>query len=106
LRAWLSSLALVALVAMQSLGAMHSVAHALGHEGAEGQGVVKLFGGHAAGSADCHLYDQLAHADVVAFSTPPLVAPPLVFAPAPLPTDSLPAAAPRFFQARGPPASA
>jgi hypothetical protein len=106
LRAWLSGLALASLLALQTLGAMHGVAHAGGHGNADASGIAKLFGGHAAGSADCHLYDQLAHADLAAFSsTPPAALPPQGVATVALPA-SLPAAAPRFFQARAPPPSA
>lgn len=109
-RTWLSGLVLAALFALQTLGAMHGVLHAGDHHGdehaAHPHGIAKLFGGHAAGGADCHLYDQLAHGDAAA-TTPPLVAEPLLsFALAAAKPALAPTLEARFFQARGPPASA
>jgi hypothetical protein len=108
-RTWLSGLVLAALFALQTLGAMHGVLHAGDHHGdehAHAHGIAKLFGGHAAGGADCHLYDQLAQGDAAAV-TPPLLAEPLLsFALAAAKPALSPASEPRFFQARGPPASA
>lgn len=112
-RAWLSGLVLAALFALQTLGAMHGVLHAGDHHGhphgdehAHAHGVAKLFGGHAAGGADCQLYDQLAHGDVLAFAPPVPPAPALSFVQVATTPAGVPALAPRFFEARGPPATA
>jgi hypothetical protein len=112
-RTWLSGLVLAALFALQTLGAMHGVLHAGGHHDdqngdphAHAHGIAKLFGGHAAGGADCQLYDQLAHGDVLAFAPALLPAPALSFAQIAATPAGVPAVAPRFFQARGPPATA
>jgi hypothetical protein len=115
-RAWLISLAVTALVLMQSLGLMHGVLHVPGGQGTHvaqrlqpgdaPHGVSALFTGHVNGDDRCQLYDQLAHADMASL---PVLALPSEFAEAPRTVDVLvllAAAQPLGFQARGPPAFA
>ncbi|BAL94505.1 hypothetical protein [Rubrivivax gelatinosus] len=104
---WAFALAFV-LLAAQWLGLAHTVLHpqlpahaAAAHAPAHGLGA--LFAGHADGSGDCRLYDQLAHAEPLPPALPAL--------------DTLPPAPPRIaagsthdaaaepapYAARGPP---
>ena len=73
---------LLALVAAQTLGAMHRIVHATLGNGqfafASAQdkphGLARLFAGHA-GEQGCEFYDQLAHADLLP-ALPPSLPPP------------------------------
>lgn len=104
----LASVFVLALLAAQWLGLAHTVLHQ--HPAAHAEsahapvhGLGALFAGHDDGSADCRLYDQLAHADPLPPALPAL--------------DTLPPAPPRLaagsthdaaaepapYAARGPP---
>lgn len=96
---WLAALLLLA----QGLGLSHRIAHAPSHGPAQVH--ASAWGhDHEAGSADCRLVDQLAHAD--ALCAPPTAALPLVAtaqtAVAPLPS-SRPADTAAAYLARAPP---
>lgn len=61
-----------AMLMLQALGLWHGVVHAQGHGGVvmaqdhhRGDPVDDGFAGHDDGDAQCRLYDQLAHADLV-----------------------------------------
>lgn len=57
---WLAA----AMLMLQALGLWHGVAHAhVIHDGAHG--TAQAFAGHDDDDAQCRLYDQLAHADLV-----------------------------------------
>jgi hypothetical protein len=79
---------LLALVAAQTLGAIHRIVHATLPNGefafvsAKGtpHGLAALFAGHS-GEQGCEVYDQLAHADLLPALPPAL--PPAVPEPAP-----------------------
>lgn len=102
-RAWLVSLALGMLVLMQAVGGMHAVLH---HGASAADPHDSPFGLHAANSADCQLFDQLAQADLAWLPPSAWTAtPPPRAARAPADTPSTPRQA-RFFRARGPPGSA
>ncbi len=63
-RSLLLSLAL-ALALLQTLGAMHRVAHApRGADGHVAGWLERLFAGHAANGHDCDAYDQASHGDL------------------------------------------
>lgn len=89
--AWLAWLCLTLLLATQGLGQVHRIAHAhasgaawyqASAGGSEGRGDGW---GHASGSADCQLYDQLGHVDgLPTFVPPPCAALPTAPAAGPL----------------------
>lgn len=61
-----------AMLMLQAIGLWHSVVHAGGHAGVvmaqdhhQGEHADDGFAGHDDGDAQCRLYDQLAHADLV-----------------------------------------
>ena len=80
--AWLAWLCLALLLASQGLGQVHRIAHAHASGAAWHQIQAQASAsdspddwGHASGSADCQLYDQLGHVDGLAsFVVPPCVA--------------------------------
>ncbi len=78
--AWLLGWLMVALVGMQTLGAMHAVAHGVPSGSSESaqlhSPLQDLFSGHG-GNADCQLYDQVSHGDGLTSAVPPLVAAPV-----------------------------
>lgn len=55
--------AAIALVLAQWLGLVHRVVHDQAHSSQHRLGA--LFDGHGANGADCHLFDQLTHADAL-----------------------------------------
>ena len=98
LRAWMLA---ALLLAAQAAGLAHRVAHAPGLPGAV---QVKAGAWHEAGTADCRLIDQLAHADALCTPAPALPALPVVAeATQALPQRTLAAAAPAAYLARAPP---
>lgn len=105
-RAWLPLLAL--LVALGPLaGAWHRAAHAAGAQAAaaptEGTGSTDRFG-HAAGSAECTLFDAALTGQAPAPAVPPLaLPPPAPCAPALHPPAALALALGWRLPARGPP---
>ncbi len=119
-RRTLAAWGVVALVFAQALGLVHGTLHAAGFGPAVAQAAAAapaaaqaaarpdahghgLFDGHAAGGAECRLYDQLGHADGLAFACP--VLPPHGAAQPPAPVPARPAE-PVFFAAyaaRAPP---
>jgi hypothetical protein len=90
----------LALLCAQALGLWHGTAHAVPAAQA-----VAAFDDHDAGDADCRLFDQLLHADGLAFQGSPL--PDFGAAPAPaLAAMQAARQAPAWRQrARGPPAA-
>ncbi len=105
-RGGLMALAVLLLVLVQTLGLVHGVRHA----GAASQSPAAAYKdfafGHDAGSADCRLLDQLAHADVAPL--PVMGEPPLpARATCAVRSRALPSGAPQWHpQARGPPVRA
>lgn len=94
-RAWLAWLCLALLLATQGLGQVHRIAHAHASGAAWHQASTQAVAGvgdsgsddwgHASGSADCQLYDQLGHIDgLPIFVLPPCAALPTAPAAGPL----------------------
>lgn len=123
-RGWTALLLGLLLVAVQTLGLLHSVVHAPGSQTAQlldvgtapvatgvtdvkdarGGSLLHLFSGHQ-NSADCRLYDVLSQGDL-ATSTPVMLVPlalPVALSWAPVHTVCARRIA--FFDARGPPLS-
>jgi len=111
-RAGMAGWLLAVLLAMQVLGLVHTVAHAARHVPVAGLGDAATsprdggaFGAHEAGSADCQLYDQLAHGDLALACDNPW-GPQRVAAVAPAAVALLPRpSAVRRYCARDPPAA-
>lgn len=105
-RTWLAGSLLGLLLALQTLGLVHGIAHAARHQTAASvQKAGSLFGVHDAGGVDCQLYDQLAHGDLAApaaigWASAPLASSPFVDAHAGLYVPPT-----RRFGARDPPAA-
>lgn len=119
-RLWQAWLLAVLLLAAQALGLAHRVAHApglahqTGHPPAAAHAVQASAAhadghasGHEAGSPDCRLIDQLAHADALcgAASLPPALPRTAAIAPA-VPGLALPSRGAAAYLARAPPARA
>ncbi|MDN3920571.1 hypothetical protein [Roseateles violae] len=104
---WLAWLCALALLASQGLGHWHRIAHGarLGNVAALSGVVLKSVDGwgHQSGDADCHLFDQLSHDQLLSDSgAPACLAGVAIEAGAALPADA--AAAARWKRgARGPP---
>jgi hypothetical protein len=101
LQAWLLA---ALLLAAQALGLAHRVGHAPGLGKAAVASAAGWSADHKAGSGDCRLVDQLAHADALCGPLlPATVAAPAHAAPQDVAQADGPAAAHRAALARGPP---
>lgn len=102
-----------ALLMLQALGLWHAVVHARGAAGSVAASLAahdghhdEHFAGHEDGDAQCRLYDQLAHADLVFGQTAAFAAVRLAgLPPAAVPAGRLAPQAAGFL-ARGPPPTA